>query len=168
MNRNTNLKKQALTKELIIFLLTILFSCPSYANLDLTTWKGTYYHSIPNRIGISKSYCKEHTPGTFIHTVKDALIHPIITDKGIKLDHASFHIDKVEGVYLIHGLFLATGKSKGVQWKEYIYYYLYKFSEMGITKGIWYTNNCKGLYKGIVINKKRHKSAMPLCFLINC
>ncbi|MEQ1790619.1 MAG: hypothetical protein ABL857_09275 [Rickettsiales bacterium] len=141
-------------KHKLTFLFALLFPSISLANLDLITWKGIYYQAVPNKKGITENYCKKHTPGIFIHVVKDALAHPIITDKGIKLDHASFNMDKVDRIYLIHGDLLATGKSEGVQWQDHIYYYLYKFTEAGVTKGIWYSNECKGLYKGIVINDK--------------
>jgi hypothetical protein len=143
-------------KHKFVFLFATLFSCMAFANLNLITWKGIYYQAAPNRVGITKKYCENHTPGTFVHVVKDALLHPIITDKGIKLDHASFNIDNVDGVYLIRGDLLATGKSTGVQWQDHIYYYLYKFTEAGITKGIWYTNDCKGLYKGFAIKNTNH------------
>ncbi|WP_131782398.1 hypothetical protein [Legionella gresilensis] len=136
-----------------VFLFVMLFPYLAFANLDSITWKGIYYQAIPNRSGVTESYCEEHTLGTFIHVVKDALVHPIITNKGIKLDHASFNMDKIDGVYLIHGSFLATG----MQWQDRIYYYLYKYSEAGITKGIWYSKDCKGLYKGIAIENRNHK-----------
>lgn len=141
-------------KQKLIFLATGLFFNTSLANLELITWQGTYYQAIPVKTGITKKYCNEHTPGTFIHTIKSAFAHPLITDKGIKLSDPVFNVDKIDGIYLIHGSFLATGESKDIPWQDHIDYFFYKFTEAGITKGVWYTNECKGLYKGIAIGNK--------------
>src|SRR5258706_13226886 len=124
-------------RKIVTFLFLVLYSCLVFANLNLITWKGTYYDGIPNKKGITRTYCKEHTPGTFIHVVKDVLAHPIITDKNVKFSHSTFNIDKVGGIYLMHGDILATGNLKGVPWHEHIHYYIYKFSEAGITRGVW-------------------------------
>jgi hypothetical protein len=135
-------------KQKLYLLCLILFPCISWANLDLITWKGTYYQAKPIKKGITLAYCKEHTIGNFIHTIKDSNIK---TDKNILLTDSHFNIDKVNNIYLIHGDFLATSKANKSAWQDRIYYFLYKFSENGITKGIWYTDKCKGLYKGIAI-----------------
>lgn len=135
----------------LILLLIAVYPCIVLANLDQITWRGTYYQGIPIKKGISKQFCIDHTPGTFIHTVKSALTNSIITDKNIKLFHPSFKVEKVDNVYLIYGHYHAQGKSSKIIWEDLIHYYLYKFSEAGITKGIWYTNECKGLYEGIAI-----------------
>ena len=120
----------------------------SWADLDLITWKGIYYQAKPIKKGISLKYCKEHTIGSFIHTIKDTNIR---TSKNILLTDSHFNIDKLNNIYLIHGDFLATNKSNQSAWQDRIHYFLYKFSENGITQGIWYTDKCKGLYKGITI-----------------
>lgn len=138
-----------LSSVITIFVLSYPVSgfCDSFASV---TWKGNYFHSIPNKPGISKDYCKQHSPGIFIHTVNDALTRPIITNKGVKLDHAQFHQKKENGVYLIQGSFLATGKNNNRQWSDTIHYYLYKLSDLGVTRGVWSSNECKGLYIGKV------------------
>jgi hypothetical protein len=131
-----------------------LFSQGVLANMDSLTWKGTYYHAKPIKPGISKQYCKEHTPGTFIHNVKEALEHSTLTDRGIKLDQATFNMDKVGKTYLIHGEITANGKTQKAEWHDRIHYFFYKYREAGTTRGVWYTNECKGLYKGIVISHR--------------
>ena len=124
-----------------------------FANAESITWKGTYYNGVPIKKGVTKEYCSEHTPGTFIHVVKDALKHPLVTNKRIILDHATFNSDKVDSIYLLHGQLRAMKKSNKVKWQDKIDYFLYKHDEAGITKGVWYSSECKGLYKGIVINQ---------------
>lgn len=144
-------------KPLFIFLILffVSFSYPSisFANLDLITWKGIYYQAIPNKKNISMEYCKAHTPGTFIHTVKDTVAY---TNKGIKLDNPTFHMQKKQGIYLIHGDIWASGKTKNVPWHDHIYYYAYKLSEAGITQGVWSSNECKGRYIGFALYNKNH------------
>jgi hypothetical protein len=139
---------------LFVFLYLLCFPSILFANLDLITWKGIYYQAVPNKKGITKKYCNEHNPGTFIHTIHDGIDKPIITDKGINLKQISFKSDKVDSIYLIHGSLIASAKKAKNSWHDRIDYFLYKHSEAGITKGIWYSTQCKGLYKGIVLNNK--------------
>lgn len=56
-------------------------------------------------------------------------------------------------MYLIHGSFSSSGKQKNKPWEETIHYFLFKKSEYGLTQGVWYTNNCKGQYKGVRLKK---------------
>jgi len=123
----------------------------AFANLDLITWKGTYYHAVPINKHVSLEYCKEHTPGSFIHTVQSQFA---VTDKNIRLDHSVFHIDKVGNVFLIYGDITATGNTRDKPWHDRLHYYAYKFTEAGVTEGIWYSDKCKGLYKGIAIKNE--------------
>ncbi|WP_454785276.1 hypothetical protein [Legionella sp. WA2024007413] len=141
-------------KYILVFLYTLFFSNVSLANLDLITWKGIYYKAVPNQKGITKKYCREHCPGTFIHTIKDGIVHPIVTDKGIKLKQISFNIDKVDGIYLLHGSLIASRTTATTSWHDRIDYFLYKRSESGITQGVWYSDQCKGFYKGLALNDK--------------
>ena len=141
-----------------IVLVLMLISPLAWAKLDLITWKGTYYQAMPNKKGISQQYCEEHTPGSFVHVVKDALARPVFTDRGIKLDRATFKLNHVRGVYLITGDFWATGQSNHVTWQDHIYYHLYKLTESGETRGVWSTNECKGLYVGVVVRNKNPSS----------
>ncbi len=134
----------------------ILLPYIALASPDLITWKGTYYNAIPNKTNISQEYCNEHTIGTFIHTVKDALNHPIITDRNIVLNFVTFNTQMVGGVYFMHGDVWAAGKSKNIEWRDHIYYHVYKLTETGITKGFWSTDECKGFYVGWVILANRH------------
>jgi len=134
-----------------IILLLFCYSSYVLGGANSVVWKGQYYNSIPIKKGISKSYCEMHCPGTFTHVVNEALEHPIYTDKGIKLANATFNVDKVDNLYLIHGSFLVSGKNRDKRdkpWQETIHYFLFKKSEYGLTQGIWYTNSCKGLYRG--------------------
>ena len=90
-----------------------------------------------------------HCPGTFTHIVKNAFSErPIYTDKGIKLANPKFNVDKVDGIYLIHGSFIASSQQKINPWQETIHYFLFKKSEYGVTRGIWYTKYCRGQYRG--------------------
>lgn len=123
------------------------------ANFATVTWKGTYYEAIPNRPGVDKEYCKQHTPGGFVHVVNQALTQPITTDNGIILDQAKFAIKKLNGVYLINGSFRSRGRMNNQKWEERIHYYLYKLTEFGLTQGVWSSKACKGLYRGKVVNK---------------
>lgn len=117
-----------------------------------------YYQSIPIKKGITHEYCQAHTPGTFIHSIKHGFA---VTDKGIRVTDSTFNMDKVDGVYLIYGEFVANGTWKNKPWRDEIHYYVYKFTEAGITKGIWYSKECKGLYKGIAI-KNQNKAPKRL------
>ncbi len=147
-------------KRKINGLLAIILSAYStitFANLDLITWKGTYFNAIPNQKGVSQAYCKEHTPGSFIHVVKDALAHPVYTDKGIKLDRATFHIQNTHGFYLMHGDFWATGKTNNVEWQDHIYYFLSKLTEAGEGRGVWSSGKCKGFYIGVAVKNNNIK-----------
>jgi hypothetical protein len=125
--------------------------CEHFASV---TWQGNYFHAIPNKPGVSKEYCKQHSPGIFIHTVNNALAHPIITENGIKLNQAKFHIKKENGVFLIQGSFQATGQTNNQKWEDTIHYYLYKLTDLGITRGVWSSKQCKGLYVGKVLENK--------------
>ena len=138
---------------LLLLILTISNSTIYCANSNFITWKGVYYHAISNQSGDSSNFCNQHVPGAFIHTIESALSRPIITDKGIKLDHARFHVKKENGVYLIEGSFIATGITNNHEWKDKINYHLYKLTELGETRGVWTSNKCKGLYRGTVVNK---------------
>lgn len=134
-------------KSIILFLLFV--NTPLLANTNSVVWKGEYYAAIPIHNKVSKQYCESHCPGTFTHVVNEALKHPVYTDKGIKLSQARFAVDKIDGLYLIHGSFLASGAlNNNKHWKERIHYFLFKKNEYGITKGIWYTDYCKGFYRG--------------------
>ncbi|AWN73595.1 hypothetical protein LEAN103870_18650 [Legionella anisa] len=137
---------------IFVFLYLLFFPSILFANLDLITWKGIYYQAVPNKKGVTRKYCNEHNPGTFIHTIKDGIDKPLITNKGIKLKQISFESNKVDRIYLIHGSLIASGTTAKNSWQDQIHYFLYKYSEAGITKGIWYSKQCKGLYKGIVLN----------------
>jgi hypothetical protein len=133
----------------------ILFSyqtssfCAHFASV---TWKGNYFNSIPNKKEISGEYCKQHSPGVFIHTVNNALTHPIITKNDVKLDQATFQQKKENGIYIIQGSFRATGHTNNHKWEDTIHYYLYKLTDLGITRGVWSSNRCKGYYIGKVIS----------------
>lgn len=138
----------------ILILFMIIYSPISFASSDTdVAWKGTYYQAVPRKKNISQKYCEEHTPGSFIHSVKNVLNNGIKTDKGIILDHASFHEQQERGLYFINGDFIAHGKTNNLKWEEHIYYYFYKLDQFGVTRGVWSTPECKGLYTGIVINQ---------------
>lgn len=129
----------------------------TFADLDLITWKGTYHDPIPNQKEISQAFCDAHNPGSFVHIVKDALTHPVYTERGIKLDRATFHIKQEHGIYLIHGDFWASGKSNGRAWEDHIYYYISKLTEAGKSYGVWSSDKCKGFYLGIAIKNNNLK-----------
>ena len=61
-------------KQKLVLTFFILMPYISWADLDLITWKGIYYQAKPIKKGISLKYCKEHTIGSFIHTIKDTNI----------------------------------------------------------------------------------------------
>lgn len=132
--------------------LMMLYSQCILANPNTILWQGEYYAAVPIKKEITPHYCDSHSPGTFTHRVNDALAHPLYTDKKIKLAHAQFKVDKVDGIYLIHGSFLASGKYNKQSWQETIHYFLFKRSPSGVTQGIWYTPYCKGLYRGRPVN----------------
>ena len=134
-----------------LFFIVLLSTCSSFATSNTLTWRGHYENAVPLKKGIPISYCHHHSPGIFIHTVKDVLTHPIVTNKGITLTKSTFNIDHVGKVYLMHGEITAIGKQN--KWHDHIHYFLYKDTEDGVTKGIWYTNKCKGQYTGIVLRK---------------
>lgn len=132
----------------------ILFNQVFSASVTSIQWKGIYHRGIPNKNNISNEYCKSHTPGAFIHSVNNVLAHGMTTDKGIRLDHATFHEEKKQGLYFITGDLLSHGKTENINWDDHIYFYLYKLTEDGLTQGMWRTNECKGLYTGMVVKVK--------------
>lgn len=134
-------------------ILLMLFSSYIHADGTSSVWKGEYYQPMPINKVVSKQYCEAHSPGTFTHVVKEALNHPIYTDKGIKLSKAQFMVDKVDNIYLIHGSFLVSGQGKKGTWNEKLHYFLFKKTEYGTTQGVWYTSDCKGLYRGQLVRK---------------
>lgn len=146
-----------INKSKYIFILFCFLPKFAFANLDLITWKGIYYDPIPNQKNISQAFCEAHNPGSFIHVVKDALAHPVYTDRGIKLDRAKFYMEQKHGVYLIHGDFWASGKSNGKSWQDHIYFYLTKLSEAGIGHGVWSSDKCKGYYLGVAVKDNNLK-----------
>lgn len=131
-----------------------------FAAVDAVVWKGIYHQGIPNKNSISSEYCKNHTPGMFIHSVKNVLNKGIVTSNGIKLDHATFREEKKYGIYFINGDLLSHGKTGDVKWNDHIYYYLYKLTKYGLTQGVWSTNKCKGLYTGMIIGDIKHSDTI--------
>ncbi|RDI48688.1 hypothetical protein [Aquicella lusitana] len=136
----------------ILFL--VLLPATAFCDYRSVTWKGTYYQTIPNKKNVTQGYCNEHLPGTFIHTVSRALAHPMKTDRGIKLSNASFHLRKQQGIYFIDGDFWASKATVGKKWQDHIYYRLYKLTEYGETRGVWFSRECKGLYVGKVLDTR--------------
>jgi hypothetical protein len=141
---------------LFVGLVVFFFSHVSFAITDTVIWKGVYYSGIPNKKNVSMTYCKRHTPGTFIHSVNKLLLHGVSTDKGIRLDHATFSEVKKNGLYFMSGELMAHGKTHNKSWNDHIYYHLYKLTENGKTQGVWRTMECKGLYTGVIIKRSYH------------
>src|SRR5688572_15362371 len=107
-------------RHVSLYLLSLIPSL-ALANLDLITWKAAYYHPMPNQKGISQAYCNAHNPGIFIHVVKEALEHPVYTNRGIKMDRAHLTIKEEHGVYLLQGDFWASGTYHGKAWEDHNY-----------------------------------------------
>lgn len=137
-------------KWLVAFLV-LNHVCLAFGAMDQTTWQGTYYQAVPAQRYVNQNYCDEHTPGRFIHTVNGALTYPIITNRGIILDQATFHVRAIDDFYFMQGELRARGISRGKVWEDRIHYYLFKRGQRGVTKGMWSTNECKGLYRGIAL-----------------
>ena len=115
-------------------------------------WKSTYYQSIPNQQGVSQSYCRQHEPGTFKGVVKEQLLHGAMTNHHIMLDHFTFEEQIKYGMYFMQGTVIAHGKTEsGKNWQDLIHYYVYKLTKNGVTRGVWSSQTCKGLYIGKVI-----------------
>lgn len=148
-------KQIRISKKSILFFL--FYSGCVFSDANSVMWKGEYYNALPIKKGVDKRYCEAHTPGIFTHKVKEALHHPIYTDKEIKLANAKYTVDKVDGIYLIQGSFVAGGKQDNKPWQETIHYFLFKKSEYGFTQGVWYTDNCKGLYRGTLVKNNKIK-----------
>ncbi len=138
---------------------TLLFSaacCNAFLSFAATPpiWQGYYQTAKPIQQTTKASFCHEHTPGVFIHTINDMITKPVKTNRGITLSNAIFNQDHVGKVYLIYGELTASGPNNG--WHDNIHYVLYKFSKNGITRGVWYTNKCKGTYIGTVVPKRKN------------
>lgn len=135
---------------------TLLFSaacCNALSSFADTPriWQGYYQIAKPIQQTTKASFCNAHTPGIFIHTVKGMISNPVKTNKGITLSNAVFNQDHVGKVYLIYGELTATGPNN--RWHDNIHYVLYKFSKNGLTRGVWYTDKCKGTYIGAMVPK---------------
>ena len=148
-------KPKTTLKTTTLFLL--FYSNYVFSDANSVIWRGEYYSALPIKKEISQRFCEAHSPGVFTHRVKEALNHPIFTNKGIKLANAKYTVDKVDGIYLIHGSFLASGKQKNKPWQETIHYFLFKKNEYGLTQGVWYTHSCKGLYRGTLVKNNEIK-----------
>ncbi|MDX1836995.1 hypothetical protein DIZ81_04825 [Legionella taurinensis] len=149
-------------KWLVGCLFLVFYLCPVFAAPDDTTiWQGTYYQAEPAQRYVNQAYCDEHTPGRFVHTVKGALTYPIITNRGIILDQATFHVRAINDFYFMQGELRARGMSRGKVWEDRIHYYLFKRGQRGVTKGMWSTNECKGRYQGIVLKNGDFKPIKP-------
>lgn len=125
----------------------------AFAAAGDVTWLGRYYQAVPAQRYVNQTYCDEHTPGRFIHTVKGALAYPVITNRGIILDQATYRVKAINDFYFMQGEFRARGMSRGKAWEDRIHYYVFKRGRRGVTQGMWSTNECKGLYRGVVLNR---------------
>jgi hypothetical protein len=67
------------------------------------------------------------------------------------MDYFTFHVENKNGIYLMKGNTVATGKSSDKIWQDHIHYYVYKLSDEGITQGVWSSAECKGFYLGEII-----------------
>lgn len=143
-----SIRRRIFFVSLFIF---IFYPNVSSANLSLITWRGEYYQSIPNKKNVSLAYCQAHAPGIFIHRVPADLTRPIITNKGILLERATFSMTVQQGVYFMQGDVWASGTTNHVKWQDHIVYHVYKLTEAGVTRGIWSSPECKGLYLGMAI-----------------
>ncbi len=141
-------------KLLMTIIILNLYSQLSFATIETAVWKGTYYQGIPNESNISPEYCQDHTPGTFVHSVKNMLDQGVETDKKIKLDQGTFQEKKNLGLYFVTGELRSRGKTGNAEWEDHIHYYFYKLTEYGVTQGVWSTGKCKGLYTGVLITDK--------------
>jgi len=137
---------------LFIFGLPALGFCDNN-DIHFYVWKSTYYSAIPNQKNISRSYCRQHEPGTFIGIVDDQLAGGAMTNRQIKLNNFTFHQQIKNGIYFMQGSLHARGITDGKEWDDEINYYVYKLTEDGITRGVWNSQKCKGLYLGQVIKK---------------
>ena len=116
-------------------------------------WKSTYYGTVPRQKEISVTYCQQHEPGTFEGIVKDQLTHGAITNRHIQLTQFTFKQHIQNGIYFMQGTLLASGVTGGKRWHDPIKYYVYKLTEDGVTRGVWSSEKCKGLYVGRIERK---------------
>ena len=133
-------------------ILALFLSGQSLAETVGVIWEGTWYRAMPNRPGITKAYCEAHAPGTFRHVLhQDDNARPIVTSNGIRISNAAVSVDEAGGIYLVHGKLVANGISGRTRWRDRIDFYLYKLTAQGITRGVWSTPECKGLYRAVVV-----------------
>ncbi|KTC98791.1 hypothetical protein Lgee_1480 [Legionella geestiana] len=139
-------------QALLAVMFVILPMGESLAETVGVIWEGTWYRAMPNRKGITKAYCEAHAPGTFRHVLQeDGGARPIITSNGVRISHTALSVDEAGGIYLVHGKLVASGTSGRTRWRDSIDFYLYKLTEQGITRGVWSTPECKGLYRAVVV-----------------
>ena len=142
----------SLKLNILALFITLLLSPAAFSSYRTVPWKATYYQTVPNKSGISQQYCDEHLLGNVVHIVNRALVSDVMSDRGIKLNHGTFHIREQHGIYFINGDFFATKTTGNQSWQDHIYYHLYKLTEYGTTRGAWSSGECKGLYTADVIN----------------
>ena len=137
-------------KPYIYSILAAIMPILCHAKTSEPIWKVTYYNAIPNKSGITKKYCKQHTIGTFIGTVSSELKNGIISSNNIALNHFTFHSITQQGIYFLNGQFDAYTDN----WHDHIYYAAYKLSTNGETQGVWHSDACKGFFKGRLLSTK--------------
>lgn len=138
----------------VLSVFSLVIAPVAHADAKSTIWSVSYYQSMPNKKGISTSYCSSRLPGTFIGAVNKQLQYGVITNRNIKLDKFSFDSKLSDGIYFLTGNFRARGQFKNIPWEDHVHYYAYKLSEYGLTKGVWSSGDCKGYFIGQVVSRQ--------------
>lgn len=140
-------------RRLLISLVIFLFTSSHAFSLNTNIiWRSTYYDAIPNKKGVTSLYCKQHSPGTLVSSIKKESKESVMTNLGIKMSHLSYHVETKHGIHFMHGDVLASGKTDQNTWTDHISYYIYKLTDHGTTRGAWSSDTCKGLYIGEPLN----------------
>lgn len=142
----------AMIQRSSVFIFLIVLLCVNIANAA-QIWKSTYYGAIPNKPGISPHYCQQREPGTFIGNVDHELKWGVMTNRHIFLNHFTFHVKIKNGIYFIRGHLIAEHKTHQHFWRSTIHYIVYKLTMNGVTRGVWFSRDCKGFYVGRTVKK---------------
>lgn len=115
------------------------------AKPDKTVWKFTFHDVMPARSGVSKGFCKNHTPDKFTTSVDNLAQNGTVAKNGVMLKYKSFTNSNRYGLYFTEINATASGITDGKQWQNDMYIHQQRIEPNGETAGVWSTPDCKGV-----------------------
>ncbi len=146
-------------RAICIFITGIIIFCLflPYANAhkkkSSVVWQATFYGVMPNRKNISQAFCESHSPDVLKTTVQNILREGAIAKNKVKLKYNNYDQTTRNKLYFIDIHAIMSGIYQGKKWSQKVYIHQQKLTPKGITFAIWSSKDCKGFFKGEVINK---------------